>query len=164
MNSSDKRNTIVIILAAGKATRLKTLSNRVPKPLILIKNKPIINHIIDNFEEAGFSNFCFLVGYKADDIKNVVKKIPNICSEFVYQKTPTGMGDATLLCFEHIINDGAEYTQLIISAADILIKSEVLGDIYDKMLSLEADIILTLMKSRDPRIARGHAKCKNKLE
>ena len=50
-----KSNIYVIILAAGLATRLKPLSEKIPKPLIAISGKTLIFRIISNFKEAGFN-------------------------------------------------------------------------------------------------------------
>ena len=46
-----------IILAGGKGTRLKPLTDILPKPLVPIQNKTIIEHIIENFEETGSKDF-----------------------------------------------------------------------------------------------------------
>ena len=93
-----KSKTYVIILAAGNATRLRPLSNRVPKPLIDIFGKPIVIRIIESFKKAGFSDFCVLFGYKGELIKQEISKIEDINVEFIEQKELIGMADAILLC------------------------------------------------------------------
>lgn len=59
----------VVILAGGKGTRLSEYTNSIPKPMVEIKGKPIIHHIINIYAHFGFSDFLIAVGYKGDVIK-----------------------------------------------------------------------------------------------
>jgi dTDP-glucose pyrophosphorylase len=59
----------VIIMAGGKGTRLDIFTKILPKPLIPIGDKPIIEHVIDNFSKYGFQNFTLSLNYKAEMIK-----------------------------------------------------------------------------------------------
>lgn len=63
------RSNPVLIMAGGMGTRLRPLTDHCPKPLLKVGNKPILEIILDNFIEAGFSNFYFSVNYKAEMIK-----------------------------------------------------------------------------------------------
>jgi len=58
-----------IILAGGLGTRLRPLTNETPKPLLLIKGKPIIEHAILNFKKHGILDIVLSVGFKADKIQ-----------------------------------------------------------------------------------------------
>ena len=46
-------------MAGGKGTRLKPISNIIPKPLVPINNKTLIENIINNYIKFGLTNFCF---------------------------------------------------------------------------------------------------------
>lgn len=59
----------VIIMAGGKGTRMKPLTNVIPKPLIPIGNRPIIEEIIDEFTKHQIKNFYISVNYKQEVIK-----------------------------------------------------------------------------------------------
>ncbi len=59
----------VIIMAGGKGTRLKPLTNVLPKPLIPIGDKTIIEEIMDSFAEHGCRDFFISVNYKAEMIQ-----------------------------------------------------------------------------------------------
>jgi len=54
----------VIILCAGFGTRLREWSMGYPKPLVKIRNKPIIDFIVENYLWNDFENFIIVLGYK----------------------------------------------------------------------------------------------------
>lgn len=58
-----------IILAAGKGTRLRPLTEELPKPLVRIKGKPILEHIIDTLPKV-IDEIILIVGYKGDMIQD----------------------------------------------------------------------------------------------
>lgn len=59
----------VIIMAGGLGTRLGDLTKHCPKPLISVGGKPLLETILENFKECGFSKFIFSVNYKAEMIE-----------------------------------------------------------------------------------------------
>ena len=76
----NKSKIPVLILAGGKGTRLSELTKSIPKPMVKVQNKPIINHIISHYCNYGFSNFFVLTGYKSNllvDYFNHKFKHPN---------------------------------------------------------------------------------------
>ncbi|WP_066399561.1 nucleotidyltransferase family protein [Cytobacillus eiseniae] len=64
-----KKNT-VILMAGGLGTRLRPLTDHVPKPMLKVGDKPILETIIDSFKGFGFTNFILSVNYKKDMIKD----------------------------------------------------------------------------------------------
>jgi dTDP-glucose pyrophosphorylase len=85
------QKTKVIITSGGKGTRLHPFTNVLPKPLIPIKDKPIISHIIDNFEKQGFKNIDIIVNYKADILKAYLSKMQtNAHLKIIHEKNPLG--------------------------------------------------------------------------
>ncbi len=59
----------VVIMAGGKGTRLDPFTKILPKPLIPLGDKPIIENIMHRFYENGFSRFILIVNYKKEMIK-----------------------------------------------------------------------------------------------
>ena len=66
-NSLD--NTQVVILAGGLGSRLSELTDKIPKPMVKIGNKPLIEHIIQLYVKHGFKKFIIAGGYKYKIIK-----------------------------------------------------------------------------------------------
>ena len=64
------RRNRVILMAGGLGTRLRPLTEDIPKPLLKVGNKPILETIIENFAKYGFVNITISVNYKADMIKS----------------------------------------------------------------------------------------------
>lgn len=65
----------LIILAGGFGTRLSEFTKKIPKPLIKVGGKPIIEHIIDHYAFYGVKNFIICVGYKKNFFFTYFKKI-----------------------------------------------------------------------------------------
>lgn len=63
------RDNPVVIMAGGKGTRLDPFTKILPKPLIPLGDKPIIENIMDRFYDNGFSRFIIIVNYKKEMIK-----------------------------------------------------------------------------------------------
>ena len=65
---------IVVILAGGKGSRISEYTKILPKPMIKIGSKPILEHIINYYIKFGFNDFIIASGYKHRIIKNYFKK------------------------------------------------------------------------------------------
>ena len=59
----------VIILAGGFGTRLSEYTDSIPKPMVPIGNKPIIEHIMEIYAHHGHKEFYIALGYKGEVIK-----------------------------------------------------------------------------------------------
>ena len=60
----------VVILCGGFGTRIRDVSENIPKPMIPIGNKPILWHIMKYYSMFGHNEFILLLGYKSEVIKN----------------------------------------------------------------------------------------------
>ena len=63
-----------IILAAGAATRMRPLTNDVPKCLLLVGGKPILQRAIEQVAAAGIQQIGLVVGFQAEAIRSFVKQ------------------------------------------------------------------------------------------
>ena len=64
----------VIILAGGFGTRLSEYTNIIPKPMVKINGKPIIQRIMDHYARYGHKDFYIALGYKGKIIRDYFKK------------------------------------------------------------------------------------------
>jgi glucose-1-phosphate cytidylyltransferase len=64
----------VVILAGGKGTRISEYTKSIPKPMVQIGSKPILEHIINYYMKFGFNDFIIASGYKHSIIKNYFKR------------------------------------------------------------------------------------------
>lgn len=142
-----KINLPVVIMAGGIGTRLKPLTNVIPKPLIPINDKTIIEEIMDRFVEYGCHQFFLSVNYKADLIKYYFDNLNN--SEYnidYFQETkPLGTAGSLSLLKEKI------KTTFFVSNCDILIDedySEILK--YHQKNKNEITIVSTLKQYSIP--------------
>jgi len=65
----------IIIPAAGSARRLKPLTNSLPKSLLKIKNKPIIEHQLDNLPKENIKKIIVILGFNGDKIKGHIESL-----------------------------------------------------------------------------------------
>ena len=115
-----KINLPVVIMAGGKGTRMRPLTNVIPKPLIPVNKKTIIENIMDRFVEYGCHNFYLSVNYKADFIKYYFNRLNN--SDYIIEYFEEGepLGTAGSLS---LLKDKINET-FFVSNCDIIIKED----------------------------------------
>ncbi|HET9800944.1 MAG TPA: nucleotidyltransferase family protein, partial [Chthoniobacterales bacterium] len=59
-----------VVLAAGRGTRMRELTADLPKPMIEVRGKPVLQYIIEGLRDAGVAKFLIVVGYRADVVQN----------------------------------------------------------------------------------------------
>ena len=111
-------NTPVVIMAGGEGTRLHPYTKILPKPLIPIGDKPIIQHIMERFNQYGCSKFYLSVNYKSGMIKAYLNDLEKDYSvEFVEESMPMGTGGSLQLLKDTL------KTTFFVSNCDILIEA-----------------------------------------
>ena len=91
INIKSKSN-IVVIMAGGKGMRLRPLTNNIPKPMLKVGNKPILQILVEKFEHSGYKNFIICVNYKSKIIKDYFgdgKKF-GVKIEYIHEKKRMG--------------------------------------------------------------------------
>jgi dTDP-glucose pyrophosphorylase len=77
-NFIEKNKIKTVIMAGGMGARLRPFTNILPKPMLPILNKSMIEHVIDRFIGNGINNFIFSINYKKEIIKPFIKEISKI--------------------------------------------------------------------------------------
>src|SRR5438876_1161387 len=65
-----KRIDKAVLLAAGRGTRMRELTADLPKPMIEVRGKPVLQRTVEGLREAGVREFLIIVGYRADVVQN----------------------------------------------------------------------------------------------
>ncbi len=85
----------VVILAAGKGTRMLPLTETIPKVLVEVNGKPFLYYVLRNLQQAGYKDFCLIVGYKKEKIKSFLEEY-GFKAKLIEQKEQLGTGHALL--------------------------------------------------------------------
>lgn len=142
LTQREKINLPVVIMAGGKGTRLKPITNVIPKPLVPIGDKTILETILDQFEEIGCTKFYMSVNYKADIMKYYLSQLDHKYDiEFFQEEKPLGtIGSVSLL-------KGKITTPFFVSNCDSINEQDY-RDVYDYHVQNHNDLtIVTMIKS-----------------
>lgn len=142
LSEREKINLPVVIMAGGKGTRLKPITNVIPKPLVPIGDKTILETILDQFEEIGCTKFYMSVNYKADMMKYYLSQLNHQYDiEFFQEEKPLGtIGSVSLL-------KGKINTPFFVSNCDSINEQDY-RDVYDYHVDNHNDLtIVTMVKS-----------------
>ncbi len=115
----------VVIMAGGKGTRLKPITNIIPKPLIPLGEKPIIEIIANQFGLCGVKQFYISVNYKGEMIRKYFDdlKSKEYHIDYIHEEAPLGtIGSIYLL-------KGKLNNTFFVSNCDILIDQDY-ADVY----------------------------------
>ena len=142
IDSSEKLDLPVVIMAGGKGTRLKPITNVIPKPLVPVGDKTILEVIMDQFEEIGCHRFFMSVNYKADMIKFYLSQLPHKYDvEFFMEDRPLGTIGSVSLLKDRIS------TPFFVSNCDS-INNQDYRDVYEYHKNNHNDMtIVTMVKS-----------------
>lgn len=137
-----KINLPVVIMAGGMGTRLKPITNVIPKPLIPVGDKTILEVILDQFEGIGCNKFYMSVNYKADMIKYYLSQIDHKYDiEYFQEEKPLGTIGSVSLLKEKIS------TPFFVSNCDSINEQDY-RDVYDYHVRNHNDLtIVTMVKS-----------------
>ena len=97
----------VLLMAGGRGERLKPLTDSIPKPMLLVGNKPILEHNIDRLINFGVTDFHISVKYLKDSIKSYFGDgtTKGISIKYIEESEPLGTIGAMSLLNENKFND-----------------------------------------------------------
>lgn len=132
----------VLIMAGGKGTRLRPLTNVIPKPLIPIGEKTILEDIMDKFESIGCHRFFISVNYKNEILRFYIKGLQHKYDiNYIKEEKPLGtIGSLYML-------RGRIDSPFFVSNCDIIIDQDY-RDVYEYHINNKNDItIVTALKT-----------------
>jgi NDP-sugar pyrophosphorylase family protein len=109
-----------IILAAGRGTRLRPWTDEIPKPILELAGRPILDYIFDGFVDAGVDDLCLVIGYLGRKIiDHYGGDYRGMKIRYYEQKELLGTGHALLLAEEEL--KGVDF---MLAFGDVLVDPE----------------------------------------
>jgi dTDP-glucose pyrophosphorylase len=135
-----------VILAAGKGTRMRELTNELPKPMLQVHGKPILEHIVAGLVGVGIRQFCIVTGWKAEVIEGHFGDGRRLGAEIRYarQVVQDGTGKAPEAAKDFVGGDS-----FLLTYGDILVKPETYRQMLDRFASAAFSGLLTVTLGED---------------
>jgi dTDP-glucose pyrophosphorylase len=139
-----------VILAAGRGTRMRELTANLPKPMIEVRGKPVLEHILEGLRNAGITNCLIIVGYRADAVRDFFGDGSqyNVAIQYKTQTVQDGTGRVVELAQEF-----AAGRPFILAYGDILVDSAN----YKRVVDLPDDVEASLTVTRGEDVSKGGA-------
>ena len=92
-----------VVLAAGQGTRIRPLSDSVPKPMLPVADRPLVAHTIDAAIDAGANEVVLVIGYEADTVRDYFgEEYRGVPVSYAVQTEQAGTADAVNAARDHI--------------------------------------------------------------
>jgi UDP-N-acetylglucosamine diphosphorylase / glucose-1-phosphate thymidylyltransferase / UDP-N-acetylgalactosamine diphosphorylase / glucosamine-1-phosphate N-acetyltransferase / galactosamine-1-phosphate N-acetyltransferase len=139
-----------VVLAAGRGTRMRELTADLPKPMIEVRGKSILQHIVEGLRDAGVRKFLIIVGYRADAVQNFFGDGSryNIEIQYATQVVQDGTGRVIDLARSFVEN-----APFILSYGDILVDPAN----YKRVVDLAGDVEAIITVKRGEDVTKGGA-------
>src|ERR1051326_3554077 len=117
-----------VILAAGKGTRMGELTNELPKPMLCVQGRPILEHILQGIIGAGIRDVCIVTGHRAEAIQSHFGDGSRwgASLSYAHQAVQDGTGKAPEAAKSFLASDN-----FLLTYGDILVRPET----YPRMLA-----------------------------
>jgi dTDP-glucose pyrophosphorylase len=146
MNKIDK----AVLLAAGRGTRMRELTADLPKPMIKVRRKPILLHIVEGLQAAGIKDFLIIVGYHADAVRAYFGD--GTCFGLQIKYAVQVIQDGTGRVVE-LAQDFAGQMPFILSYGDILVDPTN----YKSIVNLADDVEAIVSVKQNEDVSKGGA-------
>ncbi len=135
-----------VILAAGKGRRLGPLTKNCPKPLLPVRSRPVIEHILLGIRAAGIEKAVIVVGYLGEQIVATLGSGGRIGMElaYVWQNEPRGTADAVLSV------RGFVSEPFLLSWGDVLMSTKNYPALREAFAAMPAAAWIAVNQTDDP--------------
>ncbi|HST31412.1 MAG TPA: sugar phosphate nucleotidyltransferase [Chthoniobacterales bacterium] len=139
-----------VLLAAGRGTRMREMTADLPKPMLEVRGKPVLQHIVEGLREAGIAEFLIVVGYRADAVQNFFGDGSRykIGIQYATQTVQDGTGRVVELAKNFVAN-----APFILGYGDILVAPEN----YKRLVDLPNDTEALVSVTRGEDVSKGGA-------
>ena len=140
MNASH-RTLKAVIMAGGFGTRLRPLTSRIPKPMVPIMNKPMIEHIVRLLVKHGIKDIVVLVFYHPNIIKNFLQDGSQFGASIKYMKADSDYGTAGSVRNAYELLEGS---RILVISGDVLTDFDLKKALaYHEARKSKATLVLT---------------------
>ncbi|MBM3847642.1 MAG: nucleotidyltransferase family protein [Verrucomicrobia bacterium] len=135
-----------VILAAGKGTRMKELTQEIPKPMLKVQGKPILEHILEGLKGAGITDVFIVTGFRAEVVENWFGNGSRMGMRIEYgrQVVQDGTGKAPELARQFV---GAD--DFLLTYGDILVLPETYVQMRQRFSEAKFSGLVTVTGSQD---------------
>jgi UDP-N-acetylglucosamine diphosphorylase / glucose-1-phosphate thymidylyltransferase / UDP-N-acetylgalactosamine diphosphorylase / glucosamine-1-phosphate N-acetyltransferase / galactosamine-1-phosphate N-acetyltransferase len=135
-----------VILAAGKGTRMRELTSDVPKPMLKVQGKPILEHILEGVRDAGVHEFCMVTGYRAEVVESYFGDGSRWGVRVVYvrQTVQDGTGKAPELARDFVGSDS-----FLLTYGDILVRPATYQQMLARFTQRDFSGLVTVTRGED---------------
>jgi len=142
--------TKAVLLAAGRGTRMRDLTSELPKPMLQVRGKPVLAHIVEGLKTAGISDFLIVVGWRAEVVRDFFGDGTEFGGHihYVTQTVQDGTGRVVELAKDFVANEA-----FVLSYGDILVDPEN----YRRVVELPDDITAIVSVKYDEDCSKGGA-------
>ena len=133
-----------VILAAGRGTRMRELTETLPKPMLQVRGKPVLQHIVEGLREAGLTDFLIIVGWRAEVVREFFgdgSKL-GVRIQYATQEEQNGTGKVVELARGFTGDE-----PFVLSYGDILVTPENYRRVCSALVDTEA--VVTVKRSDD---------------
>ena len=139
-----------VLLAAGRGTRMRDLTQELPKPMLEVRGKPVLQHIVEGLRDTGLTNLLIVVGWRADVVRDFFGDGSQLGVGIRYETQTVQDGTGRVVA---LARDFAGDDPFLLSYGDILVAAENYSRICDALDGTEA--VLTVKRSDD--VSQGGA-------
>ncbi len=139
-----------VLLAAGRGTRMRELTAELPKPMIKVRGKPILLHIVEGLQAAGIKNFLIIVGYHGDAVRSYFGDGTCFGLQIKYATQVVQDGTGRVV---DLARDFVGQSPFVLSYGDILVDPVNYKSIVD--LPDEVEAIVSVKRNED--VSKGGA-------
>jgi len=115
-----------VILAAGKGERLKGLTRTIPKALVQVAGKTLLEHSIERLAKANIQDIIIAIGWKGDRIRNTINQFENLPEVKLVEVSNYEIGPLQTLT---TALDAVHNEESIICPVDLLVSSDAISEI-----------------------------------
>jgi len=139
-----------VLLAAGRGTRMREMTAELPKPMLEVRGKPVLQHIVEGLRDAGVRELLIIVGYRAAAVQNFFGDGSRYKIQIQYATQVVQDGTGRVVDLARNFTGSSPF---ILSYGDILVDPEN----YKRVIDLSGDVEAIITVKRGEDVTKGGA-------